>query len=240
VRYLADGTLEFLGRVDHQVKVRGFRIEPGEVEGAMRLHPAVREAVVVVHEARLGDPQLVAYVVPASSHLPTTNEQSEDAELSSFVVRRSSFVAKLRDFLTACLPSYMLPAAFVLLDALPLTPNGKLDRRALPVPDSSARSAAEAAFVAPETPVECKLAAIWSQVLKRELVGVHDNFFALGGHSLLAGQIIYRINEAFHVDLPLRRLFQEPTIAELALSIEELWVAEVESLSETDMHMQLA
>ena len=203
-RYLADGNIEFLGRVDNQVKIRGFRIELGEIEAALLQHPDVREAVVIVREDIPGDKRLVAYVVPKV-------EAVQEAALPT--------VGELRSFLLAKLPDYMVPGAFVFLEAMPLTPNGKIDRRALPAPDTSHREL-EDKFVAPNTPTEEILAAIWAEVLGLQLVSINDNFFELGGHSLLATQIISRIREAFSIELPLRHLFEAPTIASLSHSIE--------------------
>ncbi|MCL5996905.1 MAG: amino acid adenylation domain-containing protein, partial [Chloroflexi bacterium] len=200
VRWRADGTLEFLGRSDHQVKVRGFRIELGEVEMSLSRHPDVREVAVVVREDIPGDKQLVAYLVPA--HAGQTPPVSE-----------------LRGFLKARLPDYMVPSAFVTLEALPLTPNGKLDRRALPAPDEIA--APGEAYVPPHTPTEELLAGIWSQVLHRVKVSVTVNFFEMGGHSLLATQVISRVREICQVELPLRALFEAPTIASLAAMVEQ-------------------
>ncbi|MGH7846680.1 MAG: non-ribosomal peptide synthetase [Candidatus Binatia bacterium] len=194
-RYRPDGNIEFLGRIDHQVKIRGFRIEPGEIEAVLCLHPAVREVVVLAHEHSLGERSLIAYVVSAREPPPTTSE--------------------LRSFLKQKLPDYMIPSTFVFLSSLPLTPNGKVDRGALPLPDHTRREL-EQSFVAPGTPVEELLATIWTEVLKLAPVGIHDNFFDLGGHSLLATQVIARVREALHVDLPLRALFEKPTVAELA------------------------
>jgi amino acid adenylation domain-containing protein len=198
-RYLPDGNIEFLGRADYQVKIRGFRIELGEIEAALDQHPAVREAVVLTREDTPGEKRLVAYVVAERESRAAAND--------------------LRSFLKEKLPEHMVPALFVLLDALPLTPNGKVDRRALPAPDRT-RPELEKAFVAPRTPTEELLSEIWAQVLDIERVGIHDNFFDLGGHSLLATQIVSRIREAFQVELPLRRLFEVPTVAGLAESIE--------------------
>jgi surfactin family lipopeptide synthetase A len=199
-RHRPDGNLEFLGRLDHQVKLRGFRIELGEIEAVLGGHPAVREAVVVVREDVPGDVRLVAFVVSDREPAPPSRE--------------------LRAFLQAKLPDYMIPSVFIRLDALPLTPNGKVDRRALPAPDQ-ARPAPEDAFVAPRTPVEEELARIWAQVLGLERVGIHDNFFALGGHSLLATRVVSRLRDTFHTELPLRSLFEAPTVAGLALTIAQ-------------------
>jgi acyl carrier protein len=201
VRYLADGNIEFLGRIDHQVKLRGFRIELGEIEAVLGQHPAVQTTVVTAREHSAGDKRLVAYIVPKSQQAPTIDE--------------------LRCFLKQKLPDYMVPGAFVMLEALPLTPNGKVDRRALPAPDSS-RPDQLVTFVAPGTAVEQQLADIWADVLTLEKLGIHDNFFELGGHSLLATQIISRVRQALCVELPLRTLFEAPTVAELAACLETI------------------
>ena len=198
-RYRPDGNIEFLGRSDHQVKIRGFRIELGEIEGTLGQHPAVREAIVQVQEDGSGEKRLVAYVAAEEEARPTANE--------------------LRGFLKDKLPEHMVPAVFVLLDAFPLTANGKVDRRALPTPEGR-RPELDEAFVACRTPTEELLADIWRQVLGVERVGIYDNFFQLGGHSLLATQVVSRIREAFQVEMPLRRLFETPTVAGLAESIE--------------------
>ncbi|HLL46877.1 MAG TPA: amino acid adenylation domain-containing protein, partial [Longimicrobiaceae bacterium] len=197
VRWRPDGRLEFLGRADAQVKVRGFRIEPGEVEAELARHPAVRECAVVAHEDEPGAVRLVAYVAPAEGG------QAPDA-------------AELRRFLGATLPAYMVPAAFVVLDTFPLTPSGKLDRRALPAPDGYGADTGGA----PRTPVEEIVAGIFAEVLRLEAVGIHDGFFDLGGHSLLATQAMSRLRAALHVDLPLRVLFEAPTVAALAERVE--------------------
>jgi natural product biosynthesis luciferase-like monooxygenase protein/amino acid adenylation domain-containing protein/non-ribosomal peptide synthase protein (TIGR01720 family) len=198
-RYLPNGELEFLGRVDHQVKIRGHRIEVGEIEVALNEHVSVREAVVIARESAPGEKDLVAYVVPEGT-APAAGEW--------------------RRFLKEKLPDYMIPSIFVNLDAMPLTPNGKIDRKALPAPDQSRRELG-AEFVAPRTPTEQLLASIWCDVLRTEQVGVFDNFFELGGHSLLATQLVSRVREVFGVELPLRSLFESPTIAGLALSVEQ-------------------
>jgi acyl-coenzyme A synthetase/AMP-(fatty) acid ligase len=190
VKYLADGNLEFIGRGDEQVSVRGFRIELGEIESVLSTHATVRECVVtVVSEAN--DKRLVAYVV---------SDEGEPLDSNH-----------LRAYLKERLPEYMVPSAFVPVTELPLTPNGKVDRDALPEPE---RNAAEASsgYVAARTPVEEVLSGIWEQVLKTEQVGIHANFFELGGHSLLATQVISRIREAFRVELPLRVIFESPTV----------------------------
>jgi aspartate racemase len=230
-RYWPDGTLAFLGRIDHQVKIRGMRIEPGEVEAVLCQHPAVASAVVIARQETAGDKRLVAYVVPPPDLVPTS--------------------AELRHFLQAQLPDYMVPAAFALLAELPLTPNGKVDRQALPAPDQ-ARPDLEKVFVAPRTPVEEAIARIWAEVLGRQQVSIHDNFFALGGHSLLAAQVIYRLSEVFLVELPLRSLFETPTVAGVAAVVAQQQgeqaehariaqaLADIEQLSADDVHTLLA
>jgi amino acid adenylation domain-containing protein len=194
VRWNAQGVVEYLGRIDQQVKVRGFRIELGEIETRIRQHADVRECVVVAREDAPGDKRLVAYVVGHA-----------DAEA-------------LRAHVRETLPDYMTPAAFVSLEALPLNPNGKVDRRALPAPEYVG---AEDAFVAPRTPAEEVLAGIWAEVLRVERVGARDSFFDLGGHSLLATRVVSRIREVFGAELPLRALFEGPTVAELAERVEQ-------------------
>ncbi len=207
-RFLADGRLEFLGRVDHQIKVRGFRIEPGEIEAALLRLPELREAVVMAREDVPGDRRLVAYVVAA---LP-----GEGA---------SPVPAEIRRALLAGLPEHMVPSAVVVLPALPLTPNGKLDRKALPPPGQDAPGL-ERPFVAPGGAVEEVVAGIWCAVLGVERVSADDLFFDLGGHSLLATQVISRLRAAFDVDLPVRALFEAPTVARLAARVEALRAGE--------------
>ncbi|OUL18945.1 non-ribosomal peptide synthetase [Nostoc sp. T09] len=204
VRYLIDGNIEFLGRIDHQVKIRGFRIELGEIEAAINQHPEVREAVVIVKEDRQDKKRLVAYVVSQSTHIS---------------------VLELRNFLKAKLPDYMIPSAFVVLEKFPLTPNGKIDRRALPAPDPIQQS--EENTSSSFTPVQELLVGIWAEILGIKQVGIHDNFFELGGHSLLATRVISQIRKAFKVDLPLRCLFESPTVAELAKEIEKTITADL-------------
>jgi amino acid adenylation domain-containing protein len=197
-RWLPDGTIEFLGRADEQVKIRGFRVEPAEIEEALRRLPAVREAAVVAREEASGDKRLVGYVV-------------SDGSVSS---------EQLRAHVAEWVPDFMVPSAFALLDELPRTPSGKIDRLALPEPEAAAASAEE--FVAPRTPMEEKVAAIWADVLNVQQVGIHDDFFALGGHSLLATQIVAQIRTDFSVELPLHSLFSSPTVESLAAAVLEL------------------
>jgi amino acid adenylation domain-containing protein len=193
VRFRPDGELEFLGRIDNQVKIRGFRIELGEIEEVLAAHPAVRECAAMVREDAPGVRFLAAYVAGG--------EATDD---------------ELREHLGAKLPEYMVPSVFVRLEALPHTPNGKVDRRALPAPD---RAAAAQTYVAPSDPVEERLAGIWAEVLGLERVGANDSFFALGGHSLLATRVVSRVQAAFGVKLPLRKLFEAPTLRELARAV---------------------
>ncbi|HEX8650844.1 MAG TPA: amino acid adenylation domain-containing protein, partial [Pyrinomonadaceae bacterium] len=202
-RYLPDGQIEFLGRVDHQVKVRGYRIEPGEIEAALTRHPQVREAVVLARENLPGDKRLVAYVIAEETEQPGQRLTTSG----------------LRQHLKQELPEHMVPSTFVRLERLPLTPNGKLDRRALPAPEQS-RAELDQDYVAPRTPTEELVVSIWAEVLGIEEVGAHDNFFELGGHSLLATRLISRVSEAFRVELPVRKVFESPTVAGLAAQIE--------------------
>ncbi|MBV9929140.1 MAG: amino acid adenylation domain-containing protein, partial [Acidobacteria bacterium] len=192
-RRLAGGELDFLGRGDGQVKVRGFRVELGEVEAALLRHESVREATVVARDGGGEDKRLVGYVVPANAG---------DFSLTA-----------LQNYLREKLPAFMIPTAWVVLEALPLTPNGKIDRRALPEPTSAA-SGEE--YVAPRTALEELVVGVWAEVLGVERVGVGDNFFDLGGHSLLAAQVVARLRRACAVDLPLRSIFETPTPAQLA------------------------
>src|SRR5215213_4860732 len=197
VRYLKDGKLEFAGRIDQQLKIRGFRVEPGEIESCLAEHPGVVEAVIVPRELASGDKQLVAYVVPNADAPPAID---------------------LREFLRGKLPDYMVPAHVLFLDSLPLTSTGKLDRSRLPKPEISRPSRTEE-VVGPRSPLEENITAIWQEVLGLPNLGVHDNFFDLGGHSLLATQIISRMRTQYGIEVPLRRLFEEPTIEGLARAV---------------------
>ncbi|HEX3528690.1 MAG TPA: non-ribosomal peptide synthetase, partial [Thermoanaerobaculia bacterium] len=194
-RRLSDGRLECLGRIDGQVKVRGFRIEPGEIELALAGHPAIRQAVVAARKMEDGELRLVAW----------------------FVAEATPSSVELRAFLASRLPDYMVPGMFVHLDELPLNPNGKVDRRALPEP----RMIAGTADLAPRNPLEQVLADIWGEVLGIEGIGVGADFFDLGGHSLLAVQVVSRVRRALGVDLHLRQVFGSPTVAQLATTILE-------------------
>ncbi len=219
-RYLPDGVIEYLGRIDQQVKLRGFRIELGEIAAVLGQHPDVREAVVLAREDVPGEKRLVAYLVPSQEQRTENQEQRSEESDSQFSILNSQFLGGLRDFLKDRLPDYMVPSAFVLLDALPLNPNGKVDRKALPAPDATGQSSGEA-YVAPRTPVEEILAGIWARLLGVARVGAHDNFFALGGHSLLATQLLSRLREALQVELPLRSLFDAPTLAGMATAVDQ-------------------
>ncbi|PMB15529.1 non-ribosomal peptide synthetase [Fischerella thermalis] len=212
-RYLPNGAIEYIGRADYQVKVRGFRIELGEIETFINQHPAVRETVVVAREDVLNGQCLVGYLV---THQETT--------LS---------VHELRNFLKEKLPEYMIPSTFVVLDALPLLPNGKVDCRALKVPENL-RPDLTAVFQPPQSDIEKIIAQVWQKVLHLEKVGIHDNFFDLGGHSLLATQIVSQLCQDLHLELSLRCIFEAPTIAELALVIEDMLIGELEELTESE------
>ncbi|MCA1583188.1 MAG: amino acid adenylation domain-containing protein, partial [Acidobacteria bacterium] len=207
VRHHPSGDIEFLGRVDDQVKIRGFRIEPGEAQAALAGHPAVSETFVAVREDSPGEPRLVAYVVAKRGGAAPADE--------------------LRTWLKARLPDYMIPSAFVSMNSLPLTPNGKVDRRALPAPEQAGNGRE---YVAPATPAEVAVARIWSEVLRIERVGSNDNFFELGGHSLLVTQVVSRMRKAFQRDLPIRWVFESPTVAELAARTAEAENADVSSI----------
>ena len=199
VRRRTDGSLEFLGRLDRQLKLRGFRIELGEVEAALCRHPAVREALALARPARSGEQELVAYVVAAG---------------------RAPTVPELRRHLQGSLPAYMVPARLVVVEGFPLTPNGKVDVAALPAPEEG-ESGRERSGPPPSTPTEQALAAIWREVLGLSAVGRHDNFFDLGGHSLLALRVVSRLRKALQAEVPLARVFERPTLAELALEVEQ-------------------
>lgn len=207
--YLPTGDIKFLGRIDNQVKLRGFRIELGEVESLLAQHPAVQQTIVIMREDVPGNKYLAAYLVADPDSVPSNSE--------------------LHNFLSEKLPEYMIPSVFVLLNTLPLTNNGKVNRQALPVPDITAQPDIQKAFVAPRNSLETQLADIWVQVLNIKQVGVHDNFFLLGGHSLLATRLISMIRDAFKIDLPLRSVFERPTIADFATLIVEKQVKEVDN-----------
>jgi amino acid adenylation domain-containing protein len=215
---LADGQIAFRGRVDEQVKINGYRIELNEVVGALRRHPAVREGAVVAHENSQGEKQLVAYIVSQSTLPP---------------------IGELREFLSRDLPDYMLPATFISLQSLPIGTSGKVDRSALPAP-SDENILREETFLGPRTPTEQRVAAIVAGLLGLDRVGVKDNFFYLGGNSLFGTQVIARLRDAFNVDISLLKLFDHPTVADLAAEVERLLVAKLDAMSEEEAQRLLA
>ena len=200
VRRLPDGTLEFLGRLDHQVKIAGNRIELGEIETSLARHPDVKQCVVIASEESQGDRRLAAYIIPETGKTVRTSD--------------------LRQFLAETLPTYMLPSFFVPLSAFPMTANGKLDRKALPSPDRTVE-AVDGAPVEPHTPTEQAIAKVWRERLKLERVGTLSNFFDLGGYSLLAGQVVGDINRTLKAHLNIRAIFENPTIKQLATLIDQ-------------------
>ena len=226
-----DGFLFHLGRKDSRVKIRGFTVEPLEAELLLQRHPAVKAVAIVGRGLHADDQQLVAYCVPASDAAPAADE--------------------LTQFMQASLPSHMVPSKFVMIDALPLTPNGKLDRQALPAPDTS-RPKLRNPYLAPRNPVEANLMAIWGDILNIEQIGVTDNFFDLGGHSLAASQVICRVIEAFQLELPVKALFDAPTIVEMAAIVTQYhakrasdvelaqMLSEVEAMTEEEAQKLLA
>jgi natural product biosynthesis luciferase-like monooxygenase protein len=208
-RFLPEGTVEFLGRADRQIKLRGYRIELDEIENLLSEHPAVSQAAVIIDSAHDGDARLAAYVVADAG----------SAKLD---------LAEMRQHLSRHLPDYMVPADFIVLEQLPLTPNGKVDRKALPKVNGS--TAAPTEFIAPDTPTEKALAELWQKVLRLDRVSVEHNFFASGGHSLLAMQLVGQVRDRFGIDLPLRNLFERPTVGKLAEAIDVLlWSARSET-----------
>jgi nonribosomal peptide synthetase DhbF len=200
-RWRSDGSIEFLGRIDYQVKIRGFRIELGEIEARLAEHEAVAQSVVVALPDRSGEHRLIAYLECRDAARP-------DA-------------AELRRHLNARLPEYMVPSTYVMLDRLPLNANGKVDRNALPSPASHAADSGTQ-WVPPRNPVEFQLAEIWGEVLGVERIGVHHDFFGLGGHSLQITQVLSRVRSTFEVEIPVRTVFEEPTIAAMAARLESL------------------
>src|SRR5258708_1358710 len=207
----ADGQIEFAGRRDQQVKLRGFRIELGEVETALMKHPAILESVVIPHLDQRAGKRLIAYFVAGDP---------------------SPHAGDLRDFLSTRLPEYAIPSVFVQMDALPLSANGKVNRLRLPDPEAG-RPKLSSDYVAPRTPAEERLAAIWSEVLRLERVGVNDNFFEAGGHSLLAAQVVARVRAEFMIEISLRVLFESPTVALMVGSLETIGASEDDLLIPT-------
>src|SRR5262249_5681835 len=196
-RYTAAGELEYLGRMDAQVKIRGFRVELGEIASALNKHPALRESVVLAEPGNLGVQRLIAYIVP--------HQESPAPQV-------------LMEHLRQSLPDYMVPELYTPLEKIPLTSNGKVDRRALPLPQSAQK---DRPTILPQTPMEKLIAHNWCEALGKEYVGTDANFFMLGGHSLSATQVMARLGAALNLELSVRLLFEAPTIASLAISIEK-------------------
>lgn len=218
-RFLPDGQIAFLGRADYQIKIRGYRIEPGEIMSVLNNHVVIQNSMVIAREDTPGEKRLVAYIITVPG-----------AEISA---------SSLRETLGEYLPDYMIPSTFVVLPALPITTNGKIDRVALPAPDST-NTLRDKSLAAPETPAEIRVAQIVTTLLNLETVSIDDNFFMLGGHSLLGTQMIAQIAASFDVDLPLRSLFEAPTIRMLAAEIEQRIIARLEAMSEEEVLRLLA
>jgi amino acid adenylation domain-containing protein len=218
-RFLPDGQIAFLGRRDEQVKVRGFRVELNEVTAALNEHPHIQQSVVLAREVAPGDTRLIAYFVAVTRSRPTLGE--------------------LRNFLEARLPDFMVPATFVRLEKLPLTASGKVDRMSLPAPDAS-NTLREETRAAPRTEMEKTVARILARLLNLEDVDVEENFFALGGHSLLGAQLIARLRETFGIEMPLRVIFEAPTVADLSAEVDRLLLAKVQRMSDDEVEHLLA
>jgi acyl carrier protein len=214
VRLLPDGQVEFLGRVDDQIKIRGHRIEPNEITSVLAEIPAIQQSIVVARQLQDGEKSLVGYIALVAGARVTASE--------------------LKSALRNRLPEYMVPGVFVQLKSMPLTSSGKVDRTALP-PVTSANTLAESVFVAPRTPVEETVAEILTQLLGLERVGAEDNFFMLGGHSLLGTQLILRLRDTFGIELSLRTVFEAPTVAELAARVESSLITRLEAMSEEEV-----
>jgi amino acid adenylation domain-containing protein len=217
-RYLSNGEIVYVGRIDDQIKMRGYRIEPNEIVAVLDRHPSVAASVVVARAEGNNEKRLIGYVVLNSEPEPSAEE--------------------LQKFLGNELPEYMVPAAFVILDSLPLTEHGKIDRKSLPAPDCE-NTLRDQPFTAPRTPIEQRLAAILCCLLHFDHVSIHDNFFFLGGHSLLGTQLIAQIRSAFGVEVALRTLFDTPTIADLSMEIERLILAKIEAMNEDEVQRLL-
>lgn len=221
-RYLPDGTIELFGRNDQQIKLRGLRIELGEIEAVLLRHPAVQAAVVQFYESSSGNAYLVAYVtLNAGEAQPGVDEQAE-----------SITSTMLRQWMQGWLPIYMVPSTVVQMAKMPLTPNGKINRQALPSPESLASQST--ALIEPRTPLEEMLVEVWAETLGQETISVSANFFEIGGHSLLATQLISRLRSALQMDVPLRTIFEQPTIEGFALIVEEMLLKEIEDLDEEE------
>jgi amino acid adenylation domain-containing protein len=218
-RHLPDGQIAFLGRTDHQIKIRGYRVEPGEIVSRLNEHPSVQTSFAMAREDTPGDRRLVAYIVPIpGAHLTASS---------------------LQEMLLPRLPDYMIPSTFVRLEALPVTTNGKVDRTALPAPDAS-NIIRDEVFIAPRTPTEERLAGIVATLLNLEQIGIDDDFFMLGGHSMLGTQLIVLIADTFGVNLPLRTLFESPTVRQLSTEIERRIFARIEAMSDEEVLSLLA
>jgi amino acid adenylation domain-containing protein len=213
-RFLPDGQIAFLGRMDEQVKVRGFRVEPNEVTATLNEHPHIQQSVVVAREVASRDTRLIGYFVAVPQSQPTLGE--------------------LRDFLEARLPDFMVPATFVRLEKLPLTANGKVDRKSLPAADET-NTLRDSSYTAPRTDIEKTIAGILERLLELEHIDVEDNFFSLGGHSLMGAQLVARLRDIFGIEMPLRVIFEAPSVAELSSEIDRLVIAKVEAMSEKEV-----
>lgn len=238
VRYLPDGNIEFLGRMDEQVKIRGFRIELGEIAAVLQQHPAVQEAVVLAKDKASGHKYLVAYVVAGTRAevIPHPAFTEQQALLTGTVAEQAQYLRReLREFVQQHLPDYMVPSAFVLLDAMPLSPSGKLNSRALPEPEIQA----DTAHVAPRTPTEITVAGIWQELLQVNAIGAFDSFFDLGGHSLLITHLLHSVSQTFHVDLPVRSLFDFPTLAAFAEHIDHAREGLEGTVKAVDFHAEV-
>jgi len=213
-RYLPDGNIQFIGRTDFQIKFRGYRIEPGEIEAALRQHPAVRDTAVIVREDEPNNQRLVGYIVP-----------SENQTVDKHGLRR---------YLNQKLPPYMVPNVFVLLDALPLTPSDKVDRKRLPKPSTNDTMHGTDDYIAPRSPSEQIIAAIWADVFGLSQVSIEANFFDLGGDSILSIRVMMQLSQAFQIEFAPAALFEMPTVAALAGHIEDRLVAEIANLSDEE------
>jgi hypothetical protein len=235
-RYRRDGNAEFLGRADQQVKIRGFRIELSEIEAVLCAHPYIGETVLLARESEASDTLLIAYVVRRERSFELSCENEDSGGRRTTAVDSHPSITDLKEFLKLRLPYYMIPAGFVFLDRMPLTPNGKIDRRALP-PYERTREELREEYAGPRTELEQQLVAIFSEMLSLNTVGINDGFFALGGHSLLAARTLSLIREKFRVEVPLRVLFESPTVAGLAAAIskfEAKGVQHAEPISRVD------
>jgi amino acid adenylation domain-containing protein len=217
-KFLPDGQIAFLGRMDEQVKVRGFRVEPNEVTAALNGHSHIQQSVVVAREVAPGDIRLIGYFVAVPQSHPTLDE--------------------LRDFLAAHLPDFMVPATFVRLEKLPLTANGKVDRMSLPAADDT-NALRDSVYTAPRTDMEKTVAGILERLLELEHVDVEDNFFSLGGHSLMGAQLVARVRDTFGIEIPLRVVFDAPSVSELSSEIDRLLVAKLQAISEKEVQRLL-